>query len=158
MNLMLSTALTSGTGYRARPKYRPAAGKTGTSQNFRDGWFIGYTADLTAGVWVGNDNNTPMRNVTGGQTPARIWRQFIEKASAKLPARALTESSRIMRNDSRSRANEPGNRKSTGYVIKESEEAVEANKRPLRLISNHAPQIHNQPKPAPRQRRQSGYR
>ena len=153
MNLMLSTALTSGTGHRARPQNRPAAGKTGTSQNFRDGWFIGYTADLIAGVWVGNDNNTPMRNVTGGQTPARIWRQFIEKASAKLPARALTESPWVVRNDSRSRTNEPGvrktndvdtndvveqlsslisklfavpgNSKSTGYAIKESEEAVE---------------------------------
>jgi penicillin-binding protein 1A len=153
MNQMLSAALTSGTGRRARPKNRPAAGKTGTSQNFRDGWFIGYTADLTAGVWVGNDNNTPMRNVTGGQTPARIWRHFMERASAKLPARALTESPRMVRNDGGSSAIEPGapdssdvdssnvveqlsslisklfaapgNSDSTGYVIKESEEATE---------------------------------
>ncbi|MBT5664447.1 MAG: PBP1A family penicillin-binding protein [Rhodospirillaceae bacterium] len=97
MNQMLSAALTSGTGRRAKPKNRPAAGKTGTSQNFRDGWFIGYTADLVAGVWVGNDDNTPMRKVTGGQTPALIWRNFIDGASTGLPARALVDSPQIAR-------------------------------------------------------------
>ena len=95
MNQMLSAALISGTGRKARPKSRPAAGKTGTSQNFRDGWFVGYTADLIAGVWVGNDDNTPMRKVTGGQTPALIWRKFIEGASAGRPERALADAPRI---------------------------------------------------------------
>jgi penicillin-binding protein 1A len=99
MNQMLSTALTSGTGRRARPGNRPAAGKTGTSQNFRDGWFIGYTADLIAGVWVGNDDNAPMRKVTGGQTPALIWRKFIDSASAGLPPRALAVGPRIAQRD-----------------------------------------------------------
>ena len=99
MNQMLSTVIKTGTGRAARPGARPAAGKTGTSQNFRDGWFIGYTADLVAGVWVGNDNNAPMRKVTGGQTPARIWRQFIEGASAKMSSRPLTQGAQVARGE-----------------------------------------------------------
>jgi penicillin-binding protein 1A len=99
MNQMLSAVVKSGTGRAARPGARPAAGKTGTSQNFRDGWFVGYTADLMAGVWVGNDNNAPMRKVTGGQTPARIWRRFIERASVKIPPRPLAKGVRIAQSD-----------------------------------------------------------
>src|SRR5262249_29207490 len=58
----------------------PAAGKTGTSQDYRDAWFIGFTPDLVVGVWVGNDDNSPMRRVTGGSLPASIWRDFVAKA------------------------------------------------------------------------------
>ncbi|WP_348640561.1 PBP1A family penicillin-binding protein [Chelativorans sp. Marseille-P2723] len=57
-----------------------AAGKTGTSQNFRDAWFIGFTRSLVAGVWVGNDDDAPMREVTGGRLPARIWHDFMAEA------------------------------------------------------------------------------
>ncbi|HJN25066.1 MAG TPA: PBP1A family penicillin-binding protein, partial [Rhodospirillales bacterium] len=69
MNAMLSHALEKGTG-KAANFNRPLAGKTGTSQNFRDAWFIGYSADLIAGVWMGNDNQASMKNVTGGGLPA----------------------------------------------------------------------------------------
>ena len=68
---------------RHRPRHRqsaalarPAAGKTGTTQDYRDAWFIGYTADLVAGVWLGNDDNTPMNKVTGGSLPAARLAQF----------------------------------------------------------------------------------
>ena len=63
---------------------RPAAGKTGTSQNFRDAWFIGLTAELVTGVWVGNDDNSPMNGVTGRGLPAETWRKFMMAALPQL--------------------------------------------------------------------------
>ena len=71
MNQMLSGVIEHGTG-RSAALRRPAAGKTGTTQEYRDAWFIGYTADLVAGVWLGNDDNTPMNKVTGGSLPAQL--------------------------------------------------------------------------------------
>ncbi|MFQ5533822.1 MAG: transglycosylase domain-containing protein [Sphingomonadales bacterium] len=88
LNDMLSQVLVTGTGKAARLD-RPAAGKTGTSQDFRDAVFVGFTADLVAGVWVGNDDGAPMRRVTGGGLPARIWRDFMVSANEGLPARPL---------------------------------------------------------------------
>ena len=89
MNDMLSEVIRTGTGKAARPGSRPAAGKTGTTQDYRDGWFVGYTADLVAGVWIGNDDNAPMQRGGGGDVPARIWRQFVVEASKDMPVRAL---------------------------------------------------------------------
>lgn len=60
-----------------------AAGKTGTSQNHRDAWFVGFTEALVVGVWVGNDDETPMKEVTGGKLPAQIWRNFMTAAVAE---------------------------------------------------------------------------
>jgi penicillin-binding protein 1A len=76
---MLGLAVERGTGRRARLD-RPAAGKTGTSQNYRDAWFVGFTEDMVVGVWVGNDKGEPMKSVTGGELPAEIWRRFMESA------------------------------------------------------------------------------
>jgi len=87
MNRMMAGVIAGGTGKAARLD-RPAAGKTGTSQNHRDAWFIGYTADLVAGVWVGNDNGAPMKRVTGGGLPAVLWKQFMldaHRGRAKRP-------------------------------------------------------------------------
>ena len=84
MNRMLSAVIAEGTG-RAAGIGRPAAGKTGTSEDFRDAWFIGYTADLVAGVWVGNDDGAPMKRVTGGGLPARLWREFMIEAHRDAP-------------------------------------------------------------------------
>jgi len=80
MNDMLNAALVAGTGRRAALAKHPASGKTGTSQDFRDAWFIGYTAHMTAGVWIGNDNGKPMRKVSGGSLPAEIWRAVMTRA------------------------------------------------------------------------------
>lgn len=77
MNSMLNTALVSGTGRRAALPRFPAAGKTGTTQDFRDAWFVGYTSHFTAGVWVGNDAGEPMSRVVGGGLPASIWREVM---------------------------------------------------------------------------------
>ena len=73
MTDMLRAVLTSGTAKRAALPNHPAAGKTGTSQDFRDAWFVGYSGQFIAGVWVGNDDGTPMNKVMGGSLPARLW-------------------------------------------------------------------------------------
>jgi len=88
MTGMLSEVITSGTGRNAAIG-RPAAGKTGTSQDFRDAWFIGFTAGLVAGVWFGNDDSGPMKKVTGSGLPARLWRSFMKDALKGKPARRL---------------------------------------------------------------------
>ncbi|MDE2016674.1 MAG: PBP1A family penicillin-binding protein [Hyphomicrobiales bacterium] len=77
MNEMLRQTIASGTARAAALPGLDAAGKTGTSQGFRDAWFVGYDAKLVTGVWVGNDDDTPMRGVTGGSIPAGIWRDFM---------------------------------------------------------------------------------
>jgi penicillin-binding protein 1A len=79
LNSMMSEVIKSGTGRRARLG-RPAYGKTGTSQGFRDAWFIGYTPQVITGVWIGNDNDSPMKNVTGGGLPAVIWKEIMTDA------------------------------------------------------------------------------
>ena len=89
MNVMLTEALKSGTGRGARLRDHASAGKTGTSQKYRDSWFVGYTADLVAGVWLGNDNDSPTKRVTGGQLPASLWKAFMSNASTGRPPRAF---------------------------------------------------------------------
>jgi penicillin-binding protein 1A len=83
---MMQSVITSGTGTGANIG-RPAAGKTGTSQNWRDAWFIGFTPDIATGVWVGNDDDRPMNRVTGGELAARAWARYMTAAHAFLPPR-----------------------------------------------------------------------
>ena len=79
MQDMLRAAVNRGTG-RAASLNIPNFGKTGTSQDNRDALFVGYAGDLVVGVWIGNDDNSPMRGIRGGGLPARIWRQFMGEA------------------------------------------------------------------------------
>ena len=88
INDILTAAITWGTGRQARLD-RPAAGKTGTSQDSRDAWFIGYTPDLVAGVWFGNDDNSPMDRIGGGAYPALTWKDFMVPALAGVAPRPL---------------------------------------------------------------------
>jgi penicillin-binding protein 1A len=80
MNAMMRETVVGGTARRAELPGWPAAGKTGTSQDFRDAWFIGYTSHLVAGVWLGNDDNSPTRKTTGGGLPVEIWSRFMKAA------------------------------------------------------------------------------
>jgi 1A family penicillin-binding protein len=79
---LLASVVREGTGKAARVS-GPAAGKTGTTQDYRDAWFIGFTPELVVGVWVGNDDNAPMNGVTGGSLPATIWREFVTQAATR---------------------------------------------------------------------------
>ncbi|MFO0998020.1 MAG: penicillin-binding protein 1A [Alphaproteobacteria bacterium] len=88
MQELLTAVVTDGTG-RGATIGRPAAGKTGTSQDHRDAWFIGFTAELVTGVWLGNDDGTPMRAITGGQLPARIWHDYMMAALEGIPPQPL---------------------------------------------------------------------
>jgi len=88
MNQLLTGVIAHGTG-KAAALPRAAGGKTGTTQDYKDAWFIGYTADLVAGVWFGNDDNTPMNKVTGGTLPAPVWKGFMLAATQTMPTRPL---------------------------------------------------------------------
>ena len=77
MNTMMQETLLSGTARKAEIPGWTAAGKTGTSQDFRDAWFIGYTANLVTGVWLGNDDNSPTKKATGGGLPVEVWTRFM---------------------------------------------------------------------------------
>ncbi|SOE17031.1 penicillin-binding protein 1A [Hoeflea halophila] len=85
MNQMLARVVQEGTGHKAQLGGWPAAGKTGTTQSYRDALFVGYTANLATGVWFGNDDGKPMKNVTGGGLPAETWKQFMQAAHSGLP-------------------------------------------------------------------------
>ena len=96
-NVMMRETLKSGTAKRADLPNWDAAGKTGTSQDFRDAWFIGYTGALVTGVWLGNDDNSPTKHVAGGSLPVEIWSRFMKQALAKtkpmmLPASDVPQS------------------------------------------------------------------
>src|SRR5262245_3361320 len=89
MNAMMRETLTIGTAQKAQLSGWPAAGKTGTSQDFRDAWFIGYTAHLVTGVWLGNDDSSPTKKATGGGMPVEIWARVMKVAHQGVPVAAL---------------------------------------------------------------------
>jgi penicillin-binding protein 1A len=86
---MMTQVIQNGTGGRAALGDRPVAGKTGTTSEARDAWFIGFTADYVAGVWMGYDNNTPLKGVTGGGLPAEIWHEVMTRVEDGLPITQL---------------------------------------------------------------------
>lgn len=88
MNAMMHETLLTGTARKADVGW-PAAGKTGTSQDFRDAWFVGYTSNLVTGVWLGNDDSSPTRKNTGGGLPVEIWSKFMRPAHQGVPVAAL---------------------------------------------------------------------
>ena len=80
MTSMLRDVVSTGTGHGAKLGSRQVAGKTGTSQDFRDAWFIGFTRDFVTGIWLGNDDNSPMVKVTGGLLPVDAWVDYMKEA------------------------------------------------------------------------------
>lgn len=89
INHLLYQVMNDGTGTNAKLGKRISVGKTGTTNDWRDAWFIGYTAQMTAGVWVGNDNFRGMKEVTGGKIPAEIWKNFMLAAHQDLPLQTI---------------------------------------------------------------------
>jgi penicillin-binding protein 1A len=111
LNSMMMDVIAYGTGKAAKLD-RPAAGKTGTSQDYRNAWFVGFTADLVTGVWFGNDDNSPMKKVTGGMLPAHTWHDFMMAANTNwaprdLPALAHMPSPPIAEMEQQSPAEQP---------------------------------------------------
>ncbi|VIO80790.1 Penicillin-binding protein 2D [Bradyrhizobium ivorense] len=92
MNSMMRETLISGTARKAEIPGWTAAGKTGTSQDYRDAWFIGYTAHLVTGVWLGNDDNSPTKKATGGGLPVEVWSRFMKSAHQGVPVAAIPNS------------------------------------------------------------------
>jgi penicillin-binding protein 1A len=89
MTQMMRQVVASGTGARAKIGGYDLAGKTGTTSDYRDAWFVGFTGGFVTAVWVGRDDNTPMKRVTGGGAPAEIWRGFMAPALPRLQAQAI---------------------------------------------------------------------
>jgi penicillin-binding protein 1A len=92
MNTMMQETLLSGTARKAELPGWMAAGKTGTSQDYRDAWFIGYTPNLVTGVWLGNDDNSPTKKATGGGLPVEVWTRFMRAAHQGVPVASLPKS------------------------------------------------------------------
>jgi penicillin-binding protein 1A len=89
MNGMMQETLIIGTAKHAELPGWQAAGKTGTSQDYRDGWFIGYTSQLITGVWLGNDDNSPTKRVSGGNLPVNVWSRYMKVALKDVPPSPL---------------------------------------------------------------------
>src|SRR6185436_719445 len=94
MNTMMQETLISGTARKAEIPGWTAAGKTGTSQDFRDAWLIVYTANLVTGVWLGNDDNSPTKKATGGGLPVEVWTRFMSAAHQGVPVASLPNAPR----------------------------------------------------------------
>src|SRR5204862_677044 len=92
MLAMLWNVVVFGTGNASRLPGRESGGKTGTTQDSHDAWFVGFTTDYVSTVWVGNDNNAPTRGITGGTLPAQIWKEAMLTAERNLPVKGLDRS------------------------------------------------------------------
>jgi penicillin-binding protein 1A len=89
LNAMMLQVVKAGTGRQADLEGIPQGGKTGTNQGYRDAWYVGYTANNVTGVWVGNDDFTPMNDITGGKVPAPAWKRIMEVAEAGVEPKGL---------------------------------------------------------------------
>ena len=88
MTKMMEETIKTGTGKKAKINI-PAAGKTLTIQSLIDSWFVGFTSNIVVGVWFGNDDDSPMEEITGGTAPALLWSEFMKKAHLNIQPRAL---------------------------------------------------------------------
>ncbi|MDD3029315.1 MAG: PBP1A family penicillin-binding protein [Alphaproteobacteria bacterium] len=92
---MMVDVIKTGTGRTAALGTRPVAGKTGTTSDYRDAWFAGFTADYTTVIWMGNDDNEPTKKVTGSSLPALLWHNYMKEAESQLPEKPLRSGSLV---------------------------------------------------------------
>lgn len=120
MNLMLSRVVSSGTGRRATIQGLPQAGKTGTTNAYRDAWYVGYSGNMSAAVWLGNDNNKPMGRMTGGVIPAQIWREIMLYAHQGLDLKPIP----YLADKPKTIPTVPQKMQNQGVISKQSYEAI----------------------------------
>lgn len=132
MNKMLQDVVNHGTGHNAKIS-RISGGKTGTSDNNRDAWYIGYTPDLVTGFWIGNDDNTPMENEVGGKTPALLWREYMQS----IPESAAQKSFAINENFEEFLICNHSGQLATSSCPRPSWYVLHKNNRPLEYCSLH---------------------
>jgi penicillin-binding protein 1A len=108
MTEMMMGTVAAGTGTAAALKGRDVAGKTGTSQDYRDAWFVGFSSDFVTGVWIGNDNGSSMKKATGGGLPARIFKAFMDDAERGQPPRPLIGTTLFLAEEAPSEQQAPG--------------------------------------------------
>ena len=157
MNQMLSQVPEWGTGRRAKLDGIKTAGKTGTTQSYRDAWFVGYTGNFVAAVWFGNDNYEPTRRLTGGRLPAMTWKKFMTYAHQNIDLRPLPfvepEKAQKTRKDIRFDSSKPADvpvgvvrqkplSAETTRLLRQLEQEMRAAPRLQPLSVTHAPQ-HN---------------
>jgi membrane peptidoglycan carboxypeptidase len=138
MRDLLAGVVREGTGRAARIG-DAVAGKTGTSQGNKDAWFVGFTRDIVVGVWVGNDDSSPTRNVTGGDLPARIFREFVTQAAiarAKM-ARVAAPPAVATSGKNDTPGQEPSGMAVRGVPGIRTTGVIEIDGRPIRLFGRH---------------------
>ena len=127
---MMKGVITRGTGAGANIG-RPAAGKTGTTSDHRDAWFVGFTPNLSTAVWLGNDDNVPIPGITGGDLPATIWRNFMTFATASLPADDFIKPEGLTPADLAGRSTAPAGMKPAGPAASPAKAPPTNNKKPV---------------------------
>ena len=136
MTTMLKRVISIGTGKKARLGYREAAGKTGTTNDNRDALFVGYTADLVTGVWMGNDNNAEMGRVYGGTLPATMWANFMKAAHEGKPRRKIYKRHWVMPHPSQYKAPEKEKADEADVPVADASQANAAKRAGLRRSLN----------------------
>ena len=141
---MLQGVIAHGTGTAANIG-RPAAGKTGTTSDYRDAWFVGYTPDIVVGVWIGCDDNSSLHNMTGAQDPATIWKHFMQKTMKGIPPKDFAGSSGSVGNTVDEVVDE---KKKNDKDDKKAEDAKKQNELPNKTEENKATENKQQNQPA----------
>ena len=148
MTAMMKTVITNGTGMGANIG-KPAAGKTGTTDDYRDAYFVGYTPDIVTGVWVGDDNNKQMHGLTGGTIPARIWKEVMTVATQKFgtkdfnyPTIVLTDKGKPIEDENEENAeSETTKTQDEEALLKEANEVKERALENAKNSINQAPSV-----------------